>query len=570
MVFVLAGVAPAASSNTESNPLEGWIGAQPTTLRLGTPAQAGLLPRYADEITADAAAGLAPGTGANGHALYPGEVVLAARNGVIAEYDAKGYNLRYADQAGKELPRDQWIPTTRDTIYDLASLSKLFTSVVAMQLVERGRLGVSATVASYIPEFAQNGKQDITIEALLTHTSGLPADPSPGLWTYSTCDQRTAAICAVKPDSAPGTTYVYSDVNMIALQLVEQKVTGKPLDVLVHDGIAGPLHMTDTMYNPPASVKPRVAAGEYELTPDRGLVWGQVHDENAWALGGVAGHAGVFSTARDLAVLLQTMLNGGTYGNARILSRTSVVQMLTNDNQAFPGNEHGLGFELWQHWYMGAMATPYTAGHTGFTGTSLVLDPATHSFLILLTNRVHPSRDWGSTNPARGAVGDDLARAIAVDPSPGERSAWFGGMSDRTTATLTLPLEPPASSELNFDFWYDTEPCCDFAHLEASRDGGATWSAVPFTLRGTNFSASTNGSVSGYEGRRWLRARADLSGWSGSILLRWRYVTDSRYHGRGVYVDGVRVVAGDHVVFDDRRPADMAKFEPVGWVPSTN
>lgn len=565
MVFV-PGAAPAARADPGPNPLERWIGALPTTLRFGTPAQAGLLTRYADEITVNAAAGLAPGTGTDGHSLYPGEVVLAARNGVIAEYDAQGYNLRYADPAGNELPRDQWIPTTKDTIYDVASLSKLFTSIVAMQLLERGRLDVNATVASYLPEFAQNGKQDITVERLLTHTSGLPPDPSPGLWTHPTYDQRIAAIYATKPQAGPGTAYVYSDVNMITLQLVEQKVSGKPLDVLVHDGITGPLHMDDTMYNPPAFLKARIAAGEYELSPDRGLVWGQVHDENAWALGGVAGHAGVFSTAYDLAVLLQTMLNGGSYGNVRILSKRSVVRMLTNDNRDFPGNEHGLGFELWQYWYMGAMATPYAAGHTGFTGTSLVMDPATHSFVILLTNRIHPSREWGSTNAQRQAVGDDLARAVAVSRPRGQRSAWFGGMADATTATLTVPLDLPAPSQLNFDLWYDTEPGCDFVHLEASSDGGATWSAVPFTLCGTDFRASTTGSVSGYEGRQWLRARADLS--SGSILLRWRYATDSLYHGRGVYVDEVRVLAGDQAVFDDRRPADTAKLRPVGWVPS--
>lgn len=565
VVFVLAAVLPLAAS-----PAGAAMFDRPArTLRPGTPQQADLLPQYADKISDDAAAGLAPGTGVDGHPLYPGEVVLAARHGVIAAESAGGYNLRYADQAGTELPRDQWIPTRTDTIYDLASLSKLFTSIVAMQQVQAGRLDLDRTVASYLPAFAEGGKGDITVRQLMTHTSGLPPDPSPALWTYPTYDERIAAIYASKPTAAPGTTYIYSDLNMLTLQLLVEHLTGKPLDVAVRDGITAPLGMHDTMYDPPASLKPRIAAEEYELTPDRGLVWGQVHDENAWAVNGVAGHAGVFSTAHDLAILCQTILNGGAYGHTRILSAQSVTAMMTNLNQAFPGDDHGLGFELYQHWYMGALATPYTAGHTGFTGTSLVIDPTTDSFVILLTNHVHPNRNWGSTNGPRRAVADDVARAIAVHPARG-RDAWYAGMADDSTATLTAPVTLPAGrpATVNFDLWYDTEPASDFLHLEGSADGGATWSPVPFALHGRGLDTTTDGSVSGYDGHQWLRASADLADWSGPVQLRWRYTTDPLYHGRGVYVDDVRVAADGRTVFDGEK--DTAAFQAVGWTPSAN
>ena len=549
--------------------LSGLIPYGGPTLRSGTPDQARLITRYADRTRADAAAGLQPGTGADGHPMYPGEVVLAARDGVIAEYAAAGYNLRYADANGTELPPAQWIPASTDTIYDLASLTKLFTSVAAVQLMQQGKLSLTEPVVTYLPEYASNGKSDITILQLLTHTSGLPPDPSPPLWTYPDRQQMVAAVMATKPQAPAGTQYIYSDLNMITLQFAEERITGKTLDVLVRDGITGPLGMADTMFNPPASLKHRIAAEEYELAPDRGLVWGEVHDENAWALGGVAGHAGLFSTARDLAIFCQAILNGGAYGPARILTRDSVIRMLTNYNQAFPGNEHGLGFELYQIWEAGALATPYSFAHTGFTGTSLAGDPTTGSFAILLTNRVHPSRDWGSTNPARRAVGYDVARAVAVRPDSG-RGEWFAGMADNTTTTLTLPLTLPASAWLSFGLWYDTEPGYDFLYLEASRDGGKTWAQLPFRARGWRLAADTPGRISGYQGRQWLRADAALSGWTGAVQLRWRYATDSLYHGRGVYIDAVTVRTGDRIVFDDRRPGDAAAFQSDGWVRTDN
>ncbi|WP_198412597.1 serine hydrolase [Nocardioides mangrovicus] len=541
------------------------VGSQHVTLHRGSARSAGLLPAYARRVVRDAAAGVTPES-ATTPGVYPGETVIAGRNGVITGFDAKGFALRYADQSGTQLPREEWISTRRSTMYDLASLSKLFTSIVAVQQLEKGRLDLDRTVASYLPAYAQNGKGAITIRQLLTHTSGLPPDPSPALWTYPTYQDRIDAILTQTPAAPAGSTYVYSDLNMMSLQLVLEKITGKPLDQLVRQGITKPLHMTSTMYNPPARLRYRIAAEEYQTTPARGLTWGQVHDENAWALNGVAGHAGVFSDAHDLAILAQTMLNGGRYGKARILSKHWVVAMLKNYNQAFTGNEHGLGFELWQHYESGALATPYTGAHTGFTGTSITIDPTTQSFVILLTNRVHPHRTGPTVNPYRRAVADDMARAVRVKPAAG-RTAWYAGMEDATTATLTMPVTLPAGrTALRWSMWYDTEPRADFATLEASTDDGTSWTPVPFTLRGKRLSVRTPGSVAGYEGHQWLRARASLAAYSGRVQLRWRYTTDELYHGRGVYVDDVRVQRGRHTILDaERHPAVL---DAVGWVAS--
>jgi CubicO group peptidase (beta-lactamase class C family) len=537
-----------------------------TQLRYGSARDAGLVPGYVDQLRDSITQYLAPSPT---RPEYAGAVEIAGHDGVIASHEAVGYALRYASydsstRQATELPRDQWIPMRRDTIFDLASVSKLFTTLAAVQLIEQGKVDLSAPVASYVPAFAQNGKGGITIRDVLTHTAGLPPDPSPSLCSYDTNDQRWAVVNAIKPTAPPGTTYVYSDVSLMATQEVIEAVTGESLDTVVRDQITAPLGLHDTMYNPPASLWPRVAATEYQPWTGRTMIQGTVHDENAYCLGGVAGHAGVFSTAHDLAVVAQTILNGGRYGHTRIMGTDAVRQLMTNFNTAFPGDDHGLGFELNQRWYMDALSSPVTNGHTGYTGTSIVIDPLSHSFVILLTNRVHPTRDWGSNNPSRRDVARDLALALPVKPAEG-RDAWFSGTGDRRTATLGLPLAVPAQGgRLSFDLWYDSEEGFDIGSLQASDDGGATWADIPFHLRTGAYSWDSNGEFSGFEGRRWLSADASLPG--GVTNLRWRYVTDSLYEGRGVYVDGVRAWDADgHLLFDATRPGDAAAFQPSGW-----
>jgi CubicO group peptidase (beta-lactamase class C family) len=528
----------------------------------GTAQQAGLVPEYVHKISTDITSFLQPSPT---HPQYAGAVALAAHDGVIVAHDAVGYALRYADDKPTELPPDQWLPMRRDTIFDLASMTKLFTALAAVQLIQDGRIGLDTPVAQYIPAFAANGKGTVTIRNLLTHTAGLPADPVPSLCTYPTSDQQWAAVYAVKPIAAPGTKYLYSDMSMMTMGKVIEAVTGESLDQVVAQRITGPLHMTDSMFNPPASLKPRIAAEEYQPSTGRGIVWGTVHDENAYCVGGVSGHAGMFSTAHDLAVLAQALLNGGRYEHTQILSEDSVRLLFTNFNQAFPSDSHGLGFELDQRWYMDGLNSPVTAGHTGYTGTSIVLDPLSKSFVILLTNRVHPSRNWGSNNPSRRAVARDLALALPVKPSAGHTD-WFSGTTDASTATLTLPVATPADgARLTFNLWYDSEDS-DIGALEASSDGGASWHSVPLTLWVRDRQWSTDGTFSGFEGRQWLNAAAEVP--AGSTNLRWRYTTDPLYGGRGVYVDKVRIAGSDGLIFDGERPADAALFQTVGWTVS--
>lgn len=546
------------------------------TLRYGSARRAGLLAAPLRQLVTDAEAFLDPSPE---HPWYAGAVLLAGRGGTVALHRPIGMAVRYraydeATDTGVEFPADRQIPMTEDTVFDLASVSKLFTSILAVQQIERGALKLEAAVASYLPDFGRAGKQDVTIRQLLTHTSGFRAWIP--LYDAPAYEEKVQLVYDETPASPPGTAYLYSDLNLISLQLVLEKVTGRTLDVLLREEITGPLGMRRTRYNPPASWKPRIAATEDARRPwsglDRGLVWGEVHDENAYSLGGVAGHAGVFSDAWDLAVLGRTLLNGGVHGQERILTPESVELMFTDFNTAFPGDEHGLGFELYQHWYMGAMATPRTAGHTGFTGTSLVLDPTTDSFLVVLGNSVHPVRGWRSGSAPRVAAANQLARAVPVRPAQG-RTAWFSGTASSATATLTLPALDTSSGEarLRCSLWWDTEPRSDVLVLEASVDGGTVWRAVPFTTkrRGGEPEPHPSGTATGWSGRVWHALTAALPAAPG-LTLRWRYTTDRLYVGRGAYVDGVRVETPGGRLFDERRRADAAGVRAKGWARSAD
>lgn len=551
------------------------------TLRRGTAARAGLLQGPLDQLVREAQAYLADSPE---HPWYAGAVLLAGRGGTVALHQPIGKAVRYAaydetTDTGVEFPAEQQIAMAEDTVFDLASVSKLFTSILAVQQIERGALELEATAATYLPDFAGGGKQDVTIRQLLTHTSGFRAWIP--LYREPTREGKLRMLWDEVPASTPGSTYRYSDLNLISLQLILEEITGHTLDVLLRDEITAPLGMRRTRYNPPASWRPKIAATEDARLPwsglDRGLVWGEVHDENAYSMDGVAGHAGVFSCAWDLAVLARTLLNDGVYGRSRILSPASVGLLLTDFNTAFPGDEHGLGFELYQHWYMGAMATPRSAGHTGFTGTSLVLDPSTDAFLVVLGNSVHPVRSWRSGSAPRVAAANQLARAVPVRPEQG-RTAWFSGMASASTATLTLPplRLDSAPSLLECALWWDTEPGSDRLVLEAS--AGQEWRPVPFTTAGPvpgrprpAVQPHPDGWVSGWSGRVWHRLEADLSPWRGkSVQLRWRYTTDRLYVGRGAYVDSLRVRDGGRTVFDSARPRDAGRIGATGWVLSAD
>ncbi|WP_433395038.1 serine hydrolase [Streptomyces sp. CA-146814] len=579
----LAGAAERSAPGTVAAETGAGMGSEARrprpTLRRGSATRAGLLQGPLDQLVREAEAYLADSPK---HPWYAGAVLLAGRGGTVALHRPIGHAVRYAaydenTDTGVEFPVEQQIPMAEDTVFDLASISKLFTSILAVQQIERGALELEATVASYLPDFAGGGKQSVTVRQLLTHTTGFRSWIP--LYQEPTREGKLRMLWNEVPASTPGSAYLYSDLNLISLQLILEEITGRTLDGLLHDEITAPLSMHRTRYNPPASWKPKIAATEDARLPwsglERGLVWGEVHDENAYGFDGVAGHAGVFSCAWDLAVLARTLLNGGVYGRARILSEDSVDLLFTDFNTAFPGDEHGLGFELYQHWYMGAMATPRSAGHTGFTGTSLVLDPSTDTFLIVLGNSVHPVRSWRSGSAPRVATANQLARAVPVRPERG-RTAWFSGMASASTATLTLPALrlDSARSRLECALWWDTEPGSDRLVLEASADGA--WQPVPFTTVGPGRhrpepQPRPEGWVSGWSGRVWHRLEADLSAWRGkSVQLRWRYATDQLYVGRGAYVDSLRVRDGAATVFDSGRPRDAGRIAAAGWVLSAD
>lgn len=368
-------------------------------LRTDTPERAGLDPGELRHLVREFHALT---TGANPWA--PGAVLVAGRGPVIAVEEASGWAVRYASydpeaDVGVELPRDERVPVRVDTPFDLASLTKLFTAVAAVQQIERGTLGIDARVGAYLPDFTAAATHSVTVRELLTHTSGLR--PELPLHDCDSDEERLSLLRAEPPIGVPG-TYTYSDLNPLLLQHVLERITGRPLDVLVHEGITRPLGMTSTRFGP----CPGAAATEDQRRPwakaDRGMLRGLVHDENAWSLGGVAGHAGLFSTARDLAVFCRTLLAGGAYGPARILGPDFVELLLTPP---------GLGFAIDQKWFMGELAGRGAAGHTGFTGTSLVLDPATDTFVVLLANTVHPRRRPPDNRP-RAQAATRVARAV--------------------------------------------------------------------------------------------------------------------------------------------------------------
>ncbi|MEU3658784.1 serine hydrolase domain-containing protein [Streptomyces sp. NPDC032940] len=368
-------------------------------LRSGTPERAGLDPGELARVVEDV------------HALTAGQrpwaagaVVAVGRGPVLAVEEAAGWAVRYASydpdtDAGVELPAGKRVPMTVGTPFDLASLTKLFTAVAAVQQIERGTLGIDAEVGAYLPDFRGAAAHGVTVRQLLTHTSGLR--PELPLYDCADGEERLRRLRAEPPVGVPG-TYCYSDLNMLLLQHVLERVSGRRLDVLVRDGITRPLGMTATRFGP----CPGAAATEDQRRPwaklDRGMLRGVVHDENAWALGGVTGHAGLFSTARDLAVFCRALLAGGSYGPARILGPDFVELLL---------REPGLGFALDQPWFMGELAGRGAAGHTGFTGTMLVLDRATDTFAVLLANTVHPRRRPPDNGP-RAGLGSRVARAV--------------------------------------------------------------------------------------------------------------------------------------------------------------
>jgi serine-type D-Ala-D-Ala carboxypeptidase len=281
-----------------------------------------------------------------------------------------------------------------------------------MRLVEQGRITLDDPVATWTPDFAAGGKEEVNLRQLLTHTSGLPAYLR--LWELEpTPEARIQRVLSTPLLDPPNTVFRYSDIGLIAVGLLLEVLLGVRLDRIVRDMVTGPLGLDQTIYLPPPQLQRRIAATSYMPALGRGMVWGQVEDENAWSLGGVAAHAGLFSTAENLGVFAQMYLNGGILGGTRLLQAETVAEMTRN--QIADLEWRGIGWELNEDYYMGRLASPQTYGQTGFTGTSLVVDPRRQLIVVVLTNRVHPTRDGPSENPLRQAVADAaLAAAQAT------------------------------------------------------------------------------------------------------------------------------------------------------------
>lgn len=309
-----------------------------------------------------------------------------------------------------------WAPgsaaVTDSTLFDLASVTKVVaTTTAAMILEEEGRLDLDRTVASYLPEFSDSAKQAITVRMLLTHRGGLEAFAA--LYRdFHGRQQYLEQINARPLRAAPGTTTVYSDWDLILTQLIIERITGQELDAFVRDRVFAPLGMRDTGFRP-GLPRDRIAATERDSARG-GLIWGQVHDPNAWAMGGVAGHAGLFGSARDLAVFAQMLLNGGEYGAVRILRPQTIARWTAPQ---VPGSSRALGWDTPSgESSAGHYFSARSFGHTGYTGTSIWVDPERGLFVILLTTRVNPTSENQKQAPLRRAVADAVQNAILDAP----------------------------------------------------------------------------------------------------------------------------------------------------------
>jgi uncharacterized protein YbbC (DUF1343 family)/CubicO group peptidase (beta-lactamase class C family) len=332
----------------------------------------------------------------------PGAVLLVGHDGTVVYRKAFGYR---ALDPNKE-------PMTVDTIFDVASLTKVIaTTSCVMRLVQLGQVKLNDPVAKYIPEFAQNGKDDVTVRQLLTHYSGLRPDLDLKKY-WSGLEEGYNRANSEKLINPPGSTFVYSDINFVVLGELVQKVGGMPLDQYSQTYIFGPLGMTTTRFLPPAEWKPRIAPTERDERSGQ-MLRGVVHDPTARQMGGVAGDAGVFSTADDLAKFAQALLNGG----APVFSPLIVEKMTTPQQPPNLTDVRGLGWDIDSPFSSnrGELLPVGSFGHTGFTGTSLWIDPTTNTYIILLTNAVH-IKD-GNVIAFRTEVATALAAALQLQPS---------------------------------------------------------------------------------------------------------------------------------------------------------
>jgi len=342
---------------------------------------------------------------------------------------AVGYQGKVSIHAFGKLSYDaKATEVTATTMYDIASLTKVVaTTTLVAKLVEGNfavPLDLDTKIERYLPEWASGPQPEwrhrVTVRHLMTHTSGLPAFKE--YWRTSKGKQDTLTRIFAEPlEYEPGTKEIYSDLGIILMAEIIERLTGRTLDDLAKTYIFAPLEMKNTMYRPPKKLWPEIAPTEMDNNLRHRLVQGEVHDENAFAIGGVSGHAGIFSTAPDLAVFCQMLLNGGVYAHQRILRRATVAQFTTP--QQLSGGTRTLGWAVpVEGGSSGHYYSAHSFGHTGFTGTSIWIDPDRQLFVVLLTNRVHPTRENMKIAKVRPELHDAVMRALgyatAAAPAP--------------------------------------------------------------------------------------------------------------------------------------------------------
>ena len=306
-----------------------------------------------------------------------------------------------------------WAPSPtpdENTLWDMASLTKVTGMTSAMMLLtEAGKVDLDAPVSRYIPEFRGPNKDRVTVRHLLTHSSGMPAWRPLYKETYSPAEARALAI-ATPLDTLPGVRMVYSDLGAIILGQIVERVSGETLDQYLAKHVFDPLGMTATGYKPSPSLLPRIAPTEYDPWRQR-HIRGEVHDENAYGLGGVSGHAGLFSTGHDVARLTRMYLNGGVLDGKRFVSAATIAKFTTVQDSAL--SNRALGWETPNGANSaGRLMKRPAFGHTGFTGTSIWVDPSRDLFVILLTNRVNPTRQNLRIGGVRTALADVVVRVL--------------------------------------------------------------------------------------------------------------------------------------------------------------
>jgi CubicO group peptidase (beta-lactamase class C family) len=336
---------------------------------------------------------------------FPGAAVVVGRKG--AAVWEKGFGrIDWATSSSRV--------SATETIYDLASLTKVVgTTTALMILFDEGKFNLDDRITTYFPEFSGGYKDSVTIRQLLEHRSGLPPDRD--LWRLAHSPEEARQIVLSTPlDHKPGQYYVYSDLGAMVLGFLVERLSGERLDTFLHERVFEPLGMTNTFFRPVDSVRYRVAPTE--VMPPRGYpLQGEVHDENAYALGGVAGHAGLFSTAADLSIFAQMILNGGEYNGVRVVADSTVRLFTTR-----AAGSRALGWAMADgQWGSGRFLSDEAFGHVGYTGTSLWIDPDREMFVILLTNRVHAARARRPDKviaDVRADLSDVAAVAVTDDP----------------------------------------------------------------------------------------------------------------------------------------------------------